>query len=469
MKKNLILLLSFLFLAACASTVNPWDRPVYTQEAQSAPRDLSLPGEQQTEWQTQSAGVYLPTAPPPDAVLTAAIPGAEDRTHYDSYGAYKSYDAAPSDSSVMAAAPALPAVKVALLVPLSGPQADLGQALLQAAQLALFDMDYGAFELIPRDTAGTPAGARAAAQGAAENGAQLILGPVFADSVRAAKPVASRYNIPMVAFSTDWTLAGGNTYVMGFLPFAQVQRVVQYAATQGLGRIGVLIPDDSYGNAVGAAYQAAAMRAGIETVAFTRYPVGQTDISTLVRQFTRYDSRLDPETGDPDPTAPIPFDAVLMPSGGGQAQAVANLLSYYDLGPRKVRRLGTGLWDDNSVLTEPNLAGGWFAAPAPEARASFESRYKDTYGRLPPRLATLSYDATALAAVLARNSYYRTGQVSFDYYAMTNPNGFSGLDGVFRFRPDGLVERGLAVLEVRGSQLRVVDPAPRTFQSATMP
>src|SRR5690606_31495846 len=157
-----------------------------------------------------------------------------------------------------------------------------------------------------------------------------------------------------------------------------------------------------------------------------------------------------------------PFDAVLLPVGGDQARSLANLLSFYDLGPKAVKRLGTGLWDDPGLATEPALEGAWFAAPSPDLRKGFESRYRDLYGSRPPRLASLAYDATALAAVLAKNSYNRTGRVSFDREAIVNPNGFAGIDGIFRFRPDGLVERGMAVLEFRNGGIEVIDPAPNT-------
>jgi hypothetical protein len=154
------------------------------------------------------------------------------------------------------------------------------------------------------------------------------------------------------------------------------------------------------------------------------------------------------------------MDALLLPEGGDRLKALAPLLPYFDVDPAQVKFLGTGLWDEPGLGTEPALDGGWYAAPPPNARADFEKRFTTLYRHPPPRLATLGYDATALAAVLARNP----AGPDFSAPALTNPSGFSGIDGIFRLRPDGLVQRGLAVLEVHRGAPTVVDPAPESFQ-----
>ncbi|MCB9990796.1 MAG: penicillin-binding protein activator [Rhodospirillales bacterium] len=475
-------LLCLMGLTGCVSSgsSSPWDRSTYDAPAQQAPNQLTRealntpmegsvytpynsPAEQNTaqaqaqaQTQPQQPGVQTPYYQQPPKMPPQSAEEAVDSI-------YGSAPAQPPSRGNLSAQPALPPVKVALLLPLSGEHADLGQAMLQAAQLALFDMGYDAFELMPRDTRGTPQGAAQAAQGAATEGAQLILGPLFAGSVSAAKPVASRYNINMISFSTDWSLAGGNTYIMGFLPFAQVKRVTEFASRNGYNNIGILAPNTDYGNAVVAAYNSLAYRTGMRTADVVRFSPNESDTSTLLREFTKYDQRNNAaETGDMVP--PLPFNAVLMPVGGDQARSIGNLLSYYDMGPIQVKRLGTGLWDDTGLATEPALEGAWFAAPSPDSRKSFERRYRELYGLRPPRLTTLAYDATALAAVLAKNSYQRQGRPSFDRNALLNPNGFAGIDGIFRFRPDGLIERGLAVLEYKDSAIRVIDNAPTTFQ-----
>ncbi|MGH1398055.1 MAG: penicillin-binding protein activator [Alphaproteobacteria bacterium] len=347
-------------------------------------------------------------------------------------------------------------VKVSILLPLSGKHEALGQSMLKAAQLALFDINASGFELIPHDTSGTPDGARHAAQKAIQNGSELILGPLFADSVRAAKPIASNARINMLAFSTDWTLAGGNTFIMGFLPFDQVDRLTKYIAAKRLGRVGVIAPDTPYGNAVNNAYSQTAARYGIRTTARTLIPPHTSNLAPTLSEFTRYTAR---QSG-----APKPFDAVLMPTGGQQAADIANLLSHYDLPPREVKRLGTGLFDDKSLASEANLNGAWFAAPMPDLRRNFEQKYIATYGKSAPRLASLAYDATALAAVLSVRGITATGTPAFDKTSIANPNGFAGIDGIFRFRTDNTIERGLAILEFKNGHISTIDPAPRTFQ-----
>ena len=360
--------------------------------------------------------------------------------------------------------PNLPPVKVALLVPLSGKNAKLGEAMLNAAQIALFDVGHNNFELIPQDTEGTPNGARRAAQTALQNRVQLILGPIFAGSVKAARPVVENAGINMIAFTTDWALAGRNTFIMGFMPFDQVERIAHYAASRGLTEIGVLSPTDNYGDAVLSAYQQKAFDAGLNTVDVKRFSPNSRSHASTMRRFAKYDERQAIAESGGQPT--MPFQAMFMPVGGDNAKALSNLAMQYDLRPEDVKRLGTGLWDDSSLATEPAMDRAWFAAPSPAAREDFQNRYFETYGMSPPRLSTLAYDATALAAILARNGLQRGGTPSFDRGSITNPNGFAGIDGIFRFHGNGLVERGLAVLEYRSGNMIVIDEAPRTFQQS---
>jgi branched-chain amino acid transport system substrate-binding protein len=336
-------------------------------------------------------------------------------------------------------------VKVALLVPLSGSNAALGQAMLDAAQLAVFEVSAPNFDLLPRDTQGTPEGARAAATAALADGAKLILGPVFAADVAAVRPVAAAANVNIIAFSTDWTTAGGNVFLMGFTPFRQVERVVSYTRAQGITRFGVLAPSTPYGNVVVDSMSQAAGRYGAEVTRVGRYAPDQ-DIAPAVQAFAA------------DPS----YQAVMLPDGGPTLARVAQALPFQR---GQVRLLGTGLWDDPNVGREPALVGGWFAAPSPEARMAFERRFQTAYGRQPPRIASLAYDAAALAAVLAKVPS-RQGP-AYDAQTLRNPSGFAGIDGIFRFRQDGLAERGLAVLEVTQGGARVVDPAPETFQAVT--
>jgi branched-chain amino acid transport system substrate-binding protein len=333
-------------------------------------------------------------------------------------------------------------IKVGLLLPLSGSNAKLGEALLHGAEMALFGTADDRLQLLVKDTGGTPDGARLAAEGAIAEGARLILGPLFGPQVAAAGPVARAAAVPMVSFSTDLGVSGNGVWVMGILPKIQVERVVGYTASRGLRRVAVLAPATAYGDAVvNALYQTAAST-GAAIGQIQRYAPEQTDLSPLVTALGR------------------DMDAVLLPEGGNRVRVLAPLLAYHDIDPAQVKFLGTALWDDPTLGLEPTLIGGWFAAPDPASWADFSRTYRELYAEAPPRLATLAYDATALAALLARAA---TGP-DFSPAALTQPNGYAGIDGIFRLTPDGAVQRGLAVLEVRRDGPVVIDPAPQSFE-----
>lgn len=353
----------------------------------------------------------------------------------------------------------LPPVKVAILLPLSGQHSKLGQAMLNAAQIALFDVGYDNFDILPKDTKGTPEGARKAAIDALKDGAKIVLGPVFSTSVKAARQVTQSANVNMIAFSTDWTLANSKTFLIGFLPFDQVERVVNYANSAGYNRIGVLSPRNSYGNGVISAYQSISQQIPIQTSRIERFAPKGNDLSSIMKSFSDYDARR--TSGN---AHGAPFDAILMPVGGSIARQVGSFLDHYDLPANQVKRLGTGLMDDASLARDKSMNGTWFAAPAPAARIKFEKRYKNVYNSKPPRIASLAYDATALAASLAQSGLKYDNRPAYNHSSITNPNGFAGVDGIFRFRADGIVERGLAVLEYNNGAIIVIDDAPKTFQ-----
>lgn len=375
---------------------------------------------------------------------------------------------APAAPPATAAAPTtqnLRPVKVGILLPLTGKDQQLGQSMLKAAQMALFDTGYEGFELIPRDTKSSALEAAAAARSVLNNGAELILGPIFSDSVAAVKPIAKQAGVNVIAFSTDWKQAGGGTYIMGFMPFDQIQRVAQFAAARNIRSVGIIAPETDYGTITYSAFQSAANRYGMKITGTRRFNPQAREIGATVRNFARFDQRHPVGQAAINAAAP-PFEAVFMPVGGDSAKTLASVMTQFDLTPLQVRRLGTGLFDDPSLAREPGLEGAWFAAPSPGARAAFERRFMQSYGYSAPRLATLAYDSTALAAILARRGLQSpANRPGYDTDSLMNPNGFAGIDGIFRFRPDGTAERGLAVLEIRRGGINVIEDAPKTFQT----
>lgn len=386
-----------------------------------------------------------------------------------------------------------PTLKIALLLPLSGEKENIGQAMLNAAQMALFDVGGDFIEILPKDTEGNPKIAAEASIEAAREDAQVIIGPLFSESAKAVKPVLYRYGLDMITFSTDWTLADRRTYVMGILPFAQIARIVSYAKDAGYKRIGIISSENSYGRVVTQAFKDMAENAGLEITGHLPVDPLQRNLSSMVGEFADYDNRvkaLEYRIGyiesqlkkNPGNAALIeemkklenmssfgemPFDAIFFPIGGRQAVTIANLLSSYDLDTDKVPRIGTGLWDDTALAGEPHLDGSVFAAPSPKVRKNFEQRYSEIYGDIPPRLASLAYDATALIASVSRSNsnYDNSGSYVFNIEDLKNPNGFAGVDGIFRFRENGLVERGLSLLQYKNGRIIEIDPSPSTFQN----
>jgi len=434
MKKILSLLLVSFVLSACTSggslTSQRWTQRI---PAENAPRSLSLPGEYQQEGED---GEAVPLSneglgPYADRDLAALTGQAAQQLEEGEY---------------------VPPVKVAILLPLSGESAALGQSMLQAAQLALFDLGANTFELLPRDTKGTPQGASEAAQQALDNGATLILGPLFSSSVKAVKPVAARARVNVIAFSTDWTLAGGNTFLMGFMPFAQVDRIASYAATRGLTRIALITTTDTYGMAVERSLRDSTRYNGVSLAHTIRLA------PEAVYNFNVPDVQALQASG---------AQAVMIAIGGQQAAHISFILEEAGLDAATLPRLGTGLWDDPTLAVDPTLQGAQFAAPSPVMRQKFEHNYSAVYGTAPIRLASLAYDATALAAVLGKtgqiDQYTGQYQPAFTGVSLKNKNGFSGIDGIFRFTQRNLVQRGLSVLEFQQNQIIEVDPAPDRF------
>ena len=433
---------------------------------------------------------------------------------------------APPPEPVQPAEPELPPeIRVGLLLPLSGPAEALGRDMLDAAQMALFDVGENKLVLLPRDTGGTPAGARRAAEEVIAEGAEVILGPLFGPAVAAVSPLAAQADIRVLAFSNDASVATDGTFLLGFRPEEQVRRVVDYALASGTlvrpepeflpnaaepdaspealpevesptfeeprfgqgafdpqpPRIAGLAPDDAYGATALEALRRAVFEGGGVLGETLFYPTDLADPSPVVRRIAAYDERAAAleaararleQSDDPqaeqrlqaletlDTLGGPPFDAILLADGGDSLRSVASLLTFFDVDAASTRFLGTMRWQaDPRVLAEAALQGGWFAAPAPDDLAAFESRFRSNFGRPPAELAALAYDATALAVVVARDLTDR----SFATDTLINAEGFAGASGLFRLRPNGLTEHGLAVLEVSGGSARMIDPPPARF------
>ncbi len=384
-------------------------------------------------------------------------------------------------------APTEKAVRLAILLPLSGPHQKIGNELLNAANMALFDHNNTQLRLQPYDTKGTPEGAREAALAAAREGSEIFMGPLFSESVKAIQPIARQNNINILAFSTDVTAAQEGVYLMGLTVQQQIDRVLEFSYRQGLVNFAVLAPQNAYGDTAVSSIQNTIQRLGLNLTQLSRYPSnlppGSEELQDIAKIVANYEDRqwrlrqaLNQVKGKTDPESKaayarlskldtlgdVNFDALIIPEGGQKLRELAPLLSYYDVDPTKVKFIGTGLWADVSLTTEPSLVGGWFAAPSPEATNQFLARYNSIYGYTPPRIASLAYDALALSGLLARDE----GEDKFSTAKLQSAEGFSGYNGIFRFQNSGIAERGLAVMQLGQDNLELLEAAPSTFTPA---
>jgi ABC-type branched-subunit amino acid transport system substrate-binding protein len=350
--------------------------------------------------------------------------------------------------------PAGPGVKVAILLPLSGAGGtqQIAKAMKQSAELALFDFDNPNVQIAPKDTRGTPDGAQAAARDAIKDGAELIIGPLFAAEVQAVAPVAKAAGVPVIAFSSDQKVAGDGVYLLSFLAGGEVPRIVSFASARGLKRFAALTPQNEYGRIVEQVFLRAVQEAGGQVVAVQQYPTDANGMLEPVKQI----AGLAKKGEEPQ------VDAIFIPAAQDTLPFLAPLMPYYSVDTSRVKLLGASGWDYPGAGKEQALIGSWFAAPDPKGWQDFTRRYVETYGDVPPRLASLSYDAVSLAIALSNNPPGRR----FAAAALTRPSGFAGVDGLFRLRPDGAVERGLAVLEVQRFGPQIAEPAPSAFGGA---
>ncbi len=365
-------------------------------------------------------------------------------------------------------------VRVALLLPFSDKSANvqtIAQAMSNAAQMAAFESGNQTFLLIPKDTGGTAEGARAAAHEALMEGAEIIIGPLYKKSVIAVAEITRPNNVPVIAFSSDMAIAGDGVFLLSHPPEMEIARVTDFAISKGYSRFGIIAPATEYGDRVSQSFAEEVFVRGGIVVAQERYEQSADAMMLPAKRLAQLaskpgsapivprDSGIGNEGMLQDPGDGFGYQAVLMPESGTLLRALAPLLPYYKVDTRRIKLLGVSAWNNPRLAREPALAGGWFAAPDPQLSDGFRQRYKSVFGDKPPRLASLAYDAALLTARLSDRPWGER----FTIEAIANPNGYLGADGLFRLLPTGEVERGLAILEIQPSGIKVIDPAPRSF------
>jgi branched-chain amino acid transport system substrate-binding protein len=365
--------------------------------------------------------------------------------------------------------------RVAILLPLSGPRADIGQAMLRAAQLALAAPD--APPLDAKDTGGTPDGAAAAARAAIADGAGLILGPLTSPETAAVAPIARAANVAVLAFTNDPAQAQPGVWTLGITPGQQVRRLVAAAQAQNKSQFAALLPDNDFGHAMGQALTQATASNGASPAKVKFYASGMSAINAAARDLSDYADRRGPidarmraarALGTPEgrhqaqdlaksAIPPPPFDTLLLADTGEALVEIAAVLPYYDVDRSAVQILGPALWASSSS-NSGQFTGAWYAAPDAAARSNFEQAYSAKYGDGPPPIVDLAYDAASIARVL--------GSRGFSVNALTQSAGFVGADGWFALLADGQVRRALAVFAIERGGPQMVEPAP---QSGSVP
>lgn len=329
--------------------------------------------------------------------------------------------------------------RIALLVPLSGPNAAVGQSIADAAALALADTGGKTLRITNYDTG---QGAELAARKALAEGNQLFLGPLLGEDVRAVAAPAEAAGVPVIAFSNDASVVGDDVWLLGFSPAQSIDRVVRFARSRGLTRFAGLIPPGVYGRNASSMLIRTAEAAGGSVVAMQSYQRSPKSLAAAVAAISKEK-----------------YDAVLIADNGRIAMASAPLIR--KAGGAGVRILGTELWNTEPSLNSASaMAGAWFASVDDSIFQQFATRYKARYGRTPYRLASLGYDAVLLTVRIAKD--WKLGD-RFPIDALDDEGGFSGVDGAFRFAHGHIAERALAVHQLGSGGGTIVSPAPKGF------
>lgn len=335
-------------------------------------------------------------------------------------------------------------VRVGLLLPFSLRPQDAA-SLYNAAELALFELGNENTLLIPRDAGSTEASANAAARALLTDGADIIIGPVLREGVAGAASAAQTRNVPVIGFSSDRTVGGNGAYLLSFQLEDEVARLVSYAASQNIRSIALLAPSNEYGRRVEAALRGEAQARGVTIVTSQLYNRTDADAAAAARVVA----------GGARP------QGIIIAESGAPLRAIGTALVQAGVDTRQTRLMGTSVWAGEAER-EPSLSGGWYVAPDPSVRTDFENRYRQAFGEPPTRLASLGYDAVALAALLSRDR----GPEGFSRAAIENREGFAGSDGLFRFSQNGAIERGLAIIQVQQNSNAVLQAAPRRFTNS---
>ncbi len=376
--------------------------------------------------------------------------------------------------------------RAGVLLPLTGTAAKYGQGLRNATLLALDDIKNANLILQFYDTKSTPEGARTAIQNAINQKADVIIGPLMSSSVQAISAQTTSHNIPIIAFSTSEDVLEPQVYTLGLLISEQVDRIITYAAQDGRSRLALLLPDNATGIAVAKAAAKAALKNNIQISKIGFYQPNTSDFSEILKQMTDFNTRnarlleqkKELETlaaqgnvsaanqlktmSDRDAAGDVDFDMVLIPESGSKLKSAISMFGYYDVYAPKVKFLGTSIWESSNLNNESIVIGSWYPALSRSHSSYFANKYISTFGERPNTLYSLAYDAVALTNALANKRESDLNEI------ITNPDGYVGINGVFRLFANGYNQHSLDIMEVQKNGDVIVDAAPKTFDDESI-
>lgn len=330
--------------------------------------------------------------------------------------------------------------RVALLLPVTGPDAEVGQSIANATALALADTKVTNIRMVTYDTG---LGVAAATQRAIADGNKVIIGPLRGDNVIEVAEIARPSGVPIISFSNDVGVAGQNVFLLGHLPNQSIERVVLYAKSKGMNRFAGVVASNVYGQRAQSNLTTAVRAAGGILVGIQETNGTAASADAAARRLAQLGN----------------IDAVLIADNG--RAAITTVPALRRSGLRTAKILGTDLWNiDGTLAGSSPLYGAWFASVSDTLYTQYATKYRARFGKAPLRLSSLGYDSVLLVARVARD--WRPG-TRFPIGQLTDPQGFIGVDGAFRFNPNGMTDRMLEVQEIQAGKFVTVSAAPSQF------
>jgi branched-chain amino acid transport system substrate-binding protein len=358
-------------------------------------------------------------------------------------------------------------IKIAALLPLSGKNKELGSTMLNSIILSLFENDKNSdVELLAFDSDKI----KESIQKIIAQNIKTIIGPIFSGDIEAIAAATQQNNITVLSFSNNQDLSGKKgVFLMGFLPEQQIERISDYSISKGMENISIIAPKNQYGEKYSAILKDLVTRKDGNFVSSEFYANSNRDLEMAVSK-TLKNYIVSPRAAKKDrknlqEEEKIYANTIFIPESGSSLFKTISLINRYNSAGKDIKIIGISNWDENSTLNDPNLVGGWFTAPDPEKYHEFEKRYYQSFNKFPVRINSIAYDATlAVIETIKKSAKPEISTNDFVNYS-SKLNGFVGIDGLFRFLPNGITQRNFAILEIRNGSFELIDsPSPMFFR-----